>query len=175
MKAFLDRCGTLMLYGLPGIETKYKKLVHRVREIPMSDCPTSIRGMFYSGKAVPDDPNAGKDEESRFEALKEKHHDMAPAKPRKRNSVVTDSRFQRAQEIRKQYPSARIEICTVDTDGVFHYGGSLYSVASHPEYNGTLTPSGMYYAMDKVTVVDRGVLLRLYDQNLKFLQEIPRV
>lgn len=163
-----------MLFGLPDIETRYKEMAHRVREIPMSDCPPIIRNSLYAGKVAPDDPGVSAEEESRFEVLKEKHHDMPPAKPRKRNNVVTDTRFHRAQEIREAYPKAAIAICTVATDGIFRYRDADYSVASVPEYGCVPTPSGDFYPMDRVTVVDTGLLLRLYDQNLRFISEVPR-
>ena len=183
VKAFLDRCGTLMLFGLPDIETKYEEMVRKVREVPMSDCPKPIRNCVYGGKPLPNDKAIRAEEESRFKTLmdrtingtlaKDIHRDMAPAKPRKRQEPA-DTRFKRAQEIRQEYPKAAVTICTVATDGIFRYRDADYSVASVPEYGCTPTPHGDYYPMDKVTVVDTGILLRLYDQNLRFLMECAR-
>ena len=187
VKAFLDRCGTLMLFGLPGIETRYKEMARKVREIPMSDCPQPIRNCIYGGKPLPNDKAILAEEESRFETLMDRtingtlakdvqrdvHKDMPPAKPRKRQRPA-DTRFKRAEEIRKQYPKAAITICTVTTDGAFQYRDKDYSVAEFPEYKSILTPRGEYYAMDRVTIVDTGVLIRVYDQNLCFLTERPK-
>ena len=184
VKFFLDRCGTLLVFGLPGIETRYKEMAHKVREIPMSDCPATIRNCMYSGKILPDDVSAAFAEESRFAELQDKLDSKAEGKYRGMPVVTSKRRtkpkarvetaFDRAQEIRKDYPNATIEICTVATDGIFRYHGKDYSVASRPEYRSVNTPAGEYYAMDKVAVVDTGILLRLYDQNLRFMSECPK-
>lgn len=63
----------------------------------------------------------------------------------------------------------------MDTDGVFSYGGRQYSVAEFGQYAGAPVGGGdMIYDMDRVNVVDKGMTLELYDQEIVYLKEIAK-
>lgn len=63
----------------------------------------------------------------------------------------------------------------MDTDGVFSYGGKQYSVAEFEQYAGKPVSGGdTIYDMDRVNIVDKGMTLELYDQEIVFLKEIVK-
>lgn len=90
---------------------------------------------------------------------------IAPGKRNGKKSAKTN----RLDKIRKKYPGARFDFCTVDTDGGFTHDGERYRVSINVgQY--TSRPAGkddLYYAMDKIIVVSVGSRRLYFDQNLE--------
>lgn len=82
VKSFLDRCGTLMLYGQAGIESPYKAMMHTVREIAMTDCPAAIENLVYSSSSLTACADDASSEEARMAALMERLEERAKVKPK---------------------------------------------------------------------------------------------
>ena len=163
IKAFLDRVAWLLLQDETGgeIESNYKAMTHRVREIPASECPSEISDYLYSQRMQPVDDI---DENQRFELLKEKldAEDKRPKRTVSKKKIET--RFDRISKICKKYPEAKRTWCSVDANNDFVYCGVIHHVPDEMEaYH---TDSNKIDSMDRVFVVDDGKHIVYYDQNV---------
>lgn len=163
IKAFLDRVAWLLLQDETGgeIESNYKAMTHRVREIPASECPSEISDYLYSQRMQPVDDI---DENQRFELLKEKldAEDKRPKRTVSKKKIET--RFDRISKICKKYPEAKRTWCSVDANNDFVYCGVIHHVPDEMEaYH---TDSDKIDSMDRVLVVDDGKHIVYYDQNV---------
>lgn len=151
VKRLLDRCGTLLLRDVPPEHhdtlTSYKEMIIGSREINLSDCPEAITELAESGALALSLLSA--DDKLRFELLKDKLHvqnkEMVKEKPRH------STRFDRLEAIRRRYPGCKMEICRVDVDGFFSFGGRNYQVDStRGKYAPHKTRYGDQYDMDRI-------------------------
>lgn len=159
VKAFLDRCGWMLLQDNPaGLESKYKEMAHMVREIPATECPAAVSDYLYSTHKPPVD----EDDNDRFERLCERLDEkMKPSS--KRTTPKKETRFTRIEKIIKSSPNCKRAWCTVDADNSFLYNGVRYQVPSElTGYAGSGTD-----LMDRVFVVEDDSSLRIYDQHVQ--------
>lgn len=162
-KAFLDRIAWLILKDDAGgnIETSYKAMVHKVREIPVSECPAEISDMIYSQRSQPTDNT---EEDIRFELFLDRldEKDKRPKKPLKKSNKET--RFNRISKIRKAHPDAKMTWCLVNAQNSFYYDGDEYEI---PDNTSGYDVDGINMdAMDRILIVDDGGELMYYDQNV---------
>lgn len=162
-KAFLDRVAWLLLQDNPSgeIESNYKAMAHRVREIPASECPSDISDRFYSQRVQPTDDT---DEDRRFDLLIEKldAEDKRPKRAPSKKKVET--RFDRISDICKKYPESKRTWCTVDAENNFVYHGVVHHIPS--EIESYSVKEGKINSMDRVLVIDDGKHIWYYDQNV---------
>lgn len=151
VKRLLDRCGTLLLRDVPpeyhDTLTSYKEMIIGSREINLSDCPEAIAELAESGAL--DLSLLSADDKLRFELLKDRLHDQnkKTVKEKPRHST----RFGRLEAIRRKYPGCKMEICRVDVDGFFSFGGYNYQVDStRGKYAPHKTRYGDQYDMDRI-------------------------
>lgn len=151
VKRLLDRCGTLLLRDVPpeyhDTLTSYKEMIIGSREINLSDCPEAIAELAESGAL--DLSLLSADDKLRFELLKDKLHgqNKETVKEKPRHST----RFDRLEAIRRKYPGCKMEICRVDVDGFFSFGGRNYRVDStRGKYAPHKTRYGDQYDMDRI-------------------------
>ena len=151
VKRLLDRCGTLLLRDVPPEHhdtlTSYKEMIIGSREINLSDCPEAITELAESGALALSLLSA--DDKLRFELLKDRLH------PRNKETVKEkprhSTRFDRLEAIRRRYPGCKMEICRVDVDGFFSFGGRNYQVDStRGKYAPHKTRYGDQYDMDRI-------------------------
>lgn len=85
-----------------------------------------------------------------------------PTKPNKK----ADTKAARMEAIRRHHPTAVIEACRVDTEGVFRYGDGAFRISGVEEYSAVPLKTGddVFYPMDRVIVAD-DICLTFYDQN----------
>ena len=151
VKRLLDRCGTLLLRDVPPEHhdtlTSYKEMIIGSREINLSDCPEAITELAESGAL--DLSLLSADDKLRFELLKDKLHgqNKETVKEKPRHSI----RFDRLEAIRRKYPGCTMEVCRVDVDGFFSFGGHNYQVDStRGKYAPHKTRYGDQYDMDRI-------------------------
>ena len=156
VKRLLDRCGTLLLRDVPPEHhdtlTSYKEMIIGSREINLSDCPEAIAELAESGAL--DLSLLSADDKLRFELLKDKLHgqNKETVKEKPRHST----RFDRLEAIRRRYPGCKMEICRVDVDGFFSFGGRNYQVDStRGKYAPHKTRYGDQYDMDRIIGIQR--------------------
>lgn len=161
VKSFLDRCAYLMSLDNPsGLESAYKAMSHKVREIPASECPSAISDLLYSDRM----PASDFDEDERFKALCERLNEIDPrlkkkASPKKK----ADTKFNRIERICKQNPDATRTWVSVDGDNCFVYKEKEYRI---PSYYKEYAYSEKHDSMDRILIVDNNGLLTFYDQNV---------
>jgi hypothetical protein len=162
-KAFLDRVAWLLLQDNPSgeIESNYKAMSHRVREIPASECPSDISDRFYSQRIQ---PTYDSDENQRFNLLIEKldAEDKRPKRMPSRKKVET--RFDRMSKICKKYPTATRTWCSVDAENNFVYLGVVHHIPDEIESYSVNNEKND--SMDRVLVIDDGKHIWYYDQNV---------
>lgn len=162
-KAFLDRVAWLLLQDNPSgeIESNYKAMSHRVKEIPASECPSEITDCFYSQRIQPTDDL---DENQRFDLLIEKldAEDKRPKRAPSKKKVET--RFDRISKICKKYPTAKRTWCSVDAENNFVYHGAVHHIPDEIESYSVNNEKND--SMDRVLVVDDGKRIWYYDQNV---------
>ena len=127
--------------------TSYKEMIIGSREINLSDCPEAIAELAESGAL--DLSLLSADDKLRFELLKDKLHgqNKETVKEKPRHST----RFDRLEAIRRRYPGCKMEICRVDVDGFFSFGGRNYQVDStRGKYAPHKTRYGDQYDMDRI-------------------------
>lgn len=165
VKSFLDRCAYLMSLDNPsGLESAYKAMSHRVREIPASECPSAISDILYSDRM----PAGEFGEDEHFKALCERLDEIDPRKKKKLPiKKKHDSKFNRIEKIRKQNPGATCVWMTVDADNRFAYNGVTYMIPNR--YKG-YAYSEKHDSMDRILVVDCGSELMFYDQNVVLME-----
>lgn len=161
VKAFLDRCAFLMSLDNPvGLESAYKAMSHKVREIPASECPSAISDMLYSDRM----PAGDFDEDERFKSLCERLDEVDPRlKKKKKAKPKIKTRYNRIEEICRLNPNSSREWVRVDEDNCFVYNEKEYRIPSDArgyQYSEKLD------SMDRVLVVDNGGFLLFYDQNV---------
>lgn len=151
VKRLLDHCGTLLLRDVPpeyhDTLTSYKEMIIGSREINLSDCPEAITELAESGALALSLLSA--DDKLRLELLKDRLHarnkETVKEKPRQ------STRFDRLEAIRRRYPGCKMEICRVDVDGFFSFGGRNYQVDStRGKYAPHKTRYGDQYDMDRI-------------------------
>lgn len=124
----------------------------------MSSCPSFVENMMYSTGGTTE--QIDQDERDRFNVMVSELDEKAEKYDMQRN---------RKQRIESMYHKKnRLGIhsgvwCTVDTDGVFEYGGHKYRIdPSAEQYHLTNTEFGDLYDMDRILVVDGDLF---YDMN----------
>lgn len=117
------------------------------REINLSDCPEAIAELAESGAL--DLSLLSADDKLRFELLKDRLHDQNKKTVKEKPRLST--RFDRLEAIRRKYPGCKMEICRVDVDGFFSFGGYNYQVDStRGKYAPHKTRYGDQYDMDRI-------------------------
>lgn len=157
VKWFLDRLGWLLIEGADGIESEYKEMIHKVREIPVTECPAEISDYVYSERQGPDED----DEEQHFQLVLDKLEQADKRKPRKTTKPKVETKFERIENIRRSFPGCRFTWCIVDADNTFEYDGQRLSVPA--EMRGYIDDS----QMDRILAVENDRALRFYDQNVQ--------
>lgn len=162
-KSFLDRIAWLYIQSDPGelVESTYKAVTHKVKEIPVTECPSEVTDYLYSQRIQPSDDI---DEHSRFEILLD-HIDEEDKRPKSKSKrKKKETRFTRIAKVCKKYPDAKRTWCSVDANNDFTYQGVVHHI---PEgVCGYDVFDGKHDAMDRILVVDDGGTLRYYDQNV---------
>ena len=156
VKWFLDRLAFLLTMGTEGVESEYKTMVHKVREIPVTECPPAVSDYMYSDRKPPMET----DEDCHFERLIDKLNGIDKRKPTRSKKNKKETRFMRIEKIIKEFPNSKRTWCIVNADNEFVYGGKRYSV---PEEMQGYFGDGQ---MDRVFVVETDTSLRFYDQNV---------
>lgn len=160
VKSFLDRCAYLMSLDNPsGLESAYKAMSHKVREIPASECPTAVSDLFYSDRVPANDF----DEDDRFKSLMDRLDEVDPRKKKKPiQKKRQETRFDRISKIRNTFPMATLSWVYVDGANKFTYSGKEYKISdSIKGYSQT----DKLDSMDRILVVDNCGSLLFYDQN----------
>lgn len=162
VKAFLDRCAYLMSLDNPsGLESAYKAMSHKVREIPASECPSAISDVLYSDRM----PAGDFDEDERFKMLCERLNEIDPRlKKKKTQKAKNETRFDRIEKIKKTHPLAQMKWVSVDAENCFIYNRRKYRVSDRAKGYGH---SDKLDSMDRVLIVDDAGVLLFYDQNAK--------
>lgn len=155
VKRLLDRCGMLLLRDVPPDKrltlTSYKEMAVGSRELNLSDCPEVIAQMFESGKI--DLSRLSSDDKLRYQMLIERA-DAKVGTPLISRNQKHSTRFDRLEAIRRKYPGCKMEICRVDVDGFFSFGGYNYRVDSTcGKYAPHKTRYGDQYDMDRIIVI----------------------
>ena len=162
-KAFLDRVAWLLLQDYHGgdIESSYKAMTHRVKEIPASECPAEISDYFYSQRRQ---PTEDAEDDQRFDLLMEKldAEDKRPKQKIIKKKIET--RFDRLSKIGSKYPTAKRTWCCVNADNSFEYRDAIYHIPD--EMEAYVTGDNKTDSMDRVLVVDDGNRIWFYDQNV---------
>lgn len=156
VKWFLDRLGWLLIEGADGIESEYKGMAHKVREVPVTECPADVSDFLYSDRQAPIDEEDDQHFDYVLEALKR----IDKRKPKKPKPHV-ETRFERIENIRRSFPGCRFTWCIVDADNTFEYDGKRLSVPE--EMRGYIEDS----QMDRILAVENERALRFYDQNVE--------
>lgn len=157
VKRLLDRLGELITLGADDVESRYKAMSHKVREIPVSECSPYVTDYLYSGS----DP-VTYEESGHFEILADTldgEAEKLPVRKKKRSKRTT--RFERIEEIARSMPDSRRTWCRVDADNHFRYNGKTYTA---PEEMRGYIGDGQ---MDRILVVETADALRFYDQNVQ--------
>lgn len=155
VKWFLDRLGWLLIEGSGGIESEYKAMIHKVREIPVTDCPAEISDRIYSDYTPPIEGGG----EDAFETLIERLKEIDKRKPPK-PKPHKETKFERIEKIRDAFPGCEFTWCGVDSDNTFEYKGKTYSIPE--EMRGYIDDS----QMDRILAVENEKRLAFYDQNV---------
>lgn len=168
VKSFLDRLAYYLLVGCSDdILTDYKTTIRSQREVPASSCPPYVETLMYGGSMSANDLELKRQKES-FDVQMASYDDKASMYKRvpRKKKPMKDVRFDRVQQIRKSrgydYSFTR---CTVDTDGIFQYGDTMYAISDDlPQYAAVDDT----YAMDKVIVGQcRDGCIDFYDMNME--------
>lgn len=160
VKAFLDRCAFLMsLDNHAGLESAYKAMSHKVREIPASECPSAISDILYSDRM----PAGDFDEDERFKALCERLDEVDPRTKKKKPKAKIKTRYDRIEEIGRLNPNASRTWVVVDSNNCFVYKEKEYHIPS--DIRGYVN-SEKLDSMDRVLVVDNGSYILFYDQSI---------
>lgn len=173
VKAFLDRLGWLFMMDSPSkkIESEYKTMVHKVMEIPMTECMPSVGDMYYSQRTSPID---SEEEAGRFQGLLDRL-DMIDKRPKRPpNYKKKDTRFNRIERIRKQSPNARFTWCIVDGDNGFLYDGKEYVIPDGDHGYHKNTGDDNVNSFDRILVVDHGSRIDFYSQTINNIDNISK-
>lgn len=156
VKWFLDRLGWLLIEGADGIESEYKAMSHKVREIPVTECPAGISDYIYSDRTPPYED----EEDEHFDRVVDRLDRMDKRKPKKPRPHK-ETKFERLEKIRASYPGCRMVWCIVDADNTFVYDGRRYEVPE--EMKGYIDDM----QMDRILAVENDRALRFYDQSVE--------
>ena len=156
IKRFLDGCAYLLLRDAPeGTLTKHEERKHERYEISVSSCPAWVSGLIDAGSYSPRGNSDA--EEACFRCLLDRLDERAPERLREkeRPNRHAETRFQRLQKIRTEYPGCFIHVAAVDTDNRFCHGGQVYCISAEAgQYAPRQTREGELYDMDRVLVVE---------------------
>lgn len=162
-KAFLDRCAWLWLQdNFSGLESKYKEMMHKVREIPISECAEGVSDFAYSDRKA---SNANEGLE-RYNTLCEELDEFAPVPinlktPKRRRK---ETRFNRISKLIKENPGAKRTWCCVDGENNFIYNGKLIHIPETvPGYE---LDSDRTDLMDRIFVIETDNSIQYFDQNV---------
>lgn len=158
VKAFLDRCGWMLIQDNPaGLESDYKAMSHKVREIPVSECPANVSDYFYSEHKPPIDS----DESNRFEALCEKLDEKGGRSRTQKKKPKIESKFERIEKLFSKNKNANRTWCSVDAENNFYYLNRKYHIPFGVSgYNDSTE------AMDRILIIDDGNTIQYFDQNV---------
>lgn len=169
VKAFLDRCGYILLQDDPGcVESKHKEMARKVREFPVSDCPSSVREMLYSSVRSAN----GETDAEASRRFAERTAEMEAALPIVKRSRRTSRKYERTRygkltTLKEKFPNGKFSWARVWTDNTFLSEGRMFRIDwSLPQYQSKKTRSGEYYDMDSVLVIWNSDGVHLYDQNV---------
>lgn len=126
-KMFLDRCAWLWLQDNPaGLESKYKELMHKVREIPATECADAVSDMIYSDRKASNQEEGSERYSMLCEMLDEKSPiDIRPKTPARKKK---QTRFNRMAKIVHDNPNSKRTWCLVDGENNFIYSGVQYHI-----------------------------------------------
>ena len=158
MKTFLDSVAYFLLLGnMNGIESNYRSVMNAKREIPVSNCPSSVDNLFYASGSLND--IHALEEDAMFEVMLDKLDERAAQyeqkkQPRKRTRSLFSKKLKAGIHDGTWY--------CVDTDGKFWIGNDIYIIEDNAvQYQPVPTEYGDYYAMDKILAANG----KFYDMN----------
>ena len=165
VKWFLDKLGYLMSLDEPGgVQSPRKEMSIKARELPLSECPSSVNDMVYAARGTLSADDKDSAEWERFELLTEKVDAAAGRKPpQKKQRPAT--RFEKLERIRKRWPGCEFAWIYINDDNTFSFGDSEYRISNDLEqYRKEETGEGDFANMSDVLVVSRkGWVSALYD------------
>ena len=161
VKAFLDRCAQLITKEYRDVESEYRAMSNKVREVPVTECPDEVSDLLYSDRQAPGEFENDNHYEFVLNRLEEIDKRNKPKKQKKRRSTI----FERMQEIDKQFPGSTKTWCKVDSRNRFTYKGQRYVVPRElPGYWHSSDPERG--VLDRILVVENEKNLRFYDQTV---------
>lgn len=160
VKSLLDRLGFLLTMRSEDVESEYKAMTHKVREIPVTECSSFINDMFYSEGEPP-----LYDDSERYKLLTEKLDQLVENRRKKKPLPHRETRFDRLTKIERSFPDSKRTWCIVDANNHFTYNGIEYTVPE--EMQGYIDDTQDKVLMDRILVVESENALRFYDQNVQ--------
>lgn len=160
VKWFLDSLGYALVEGEERIESEYMEKAHKAREIPISECPDTLRDYLYSDRTPP----VGEGAEN-FEKVLETVSELLPKRPPSKKFTARNNKttkFQRLEQIAKQFPDSIRTWCIVDATDHFNYNGARYIIPDEMRIKYKEDPQ-----MDRILVVETQSALRFYDQTVQ--------
>ena len=161
VKRLLDSLAYYLLLGhTRDIETEYRRVMHAKREIPLSNCPSSIADLVYASGATvehrhSDDALSFATMTQRLDEIAEAYEQQVKPKPVQKKESLFE------KKLRLGIHGG--EWCVVDTEGYFWCGQNRYHIADNAvQYQPVKTEIGDLYDMDRV-LVSGG---KFYDMNL---------
>ena len=155
IKYFLDGCANVLLHGnMEDILSRYKEIMRGKTEIPVSSCPSSLKDYLFSGSQAPVEESEDMMFELILEDVDAKAEIYTKKKPVKKKERA-QTRFDRIQNIRADYPGCEMTTCIVDTENFFECFGNTYQVDDAvKQYQPKRTREGMIFDMDRVIGVE---------------------
>lgn len=155
VKYFLDGCANVLLHGnSEGILSRYKEIMRGKTEIPVSSCPSFLKDYLFSGSQAPVEELEDGTFELILEDVDSKAEIYTKKKPGKKKERA-QTRFERIQSIRADYPGCEMTTCIVDTENFFECFGNTYQVDDAvKQYQPKRTREGMIFDMDRVIGVE---------------------
>lgn len=165
VKSFLERCAWLILQDDTGggIESEYKAMSHKVREIPASECPPEVADMLYSERTA---PLENEDEYARYQSLLDKLDENDKRPKSKKKSKRMETRFDRLAKLKGGEKAAELRWCVVDRDNNFTYCGSTYHIPDGVSGYYVDDKNEVLGSMDRILVADYGDRVEYFDQSV---------
>lgn len=173
VKLFLDGLAYFSLLGnMQDIVTDYKNVVRGNSEIPISSCPVYIEDRIYgSGNATPNEA-----ESIAFQSMIERLEEEAikrSGKTKNKKQVNKETRHQKIEKIKTEYPGYRFVFATVNTKNEFAIDGTMYVIDESVEsYSPKNVGGDALYDMDKIVVlISRDAKMEFFDQELRPIEK----